>query len=311
MRNYVTKKDLSKANEAMDKLEKAYDKLDSIDTMTSMIDNVKSELESSILNRVKKIDFESKLKSYNNRYNNINSEIKLMQSKISDMVNDVRTSRSMIMNRVTIADFSYAKNDIINTHAKKDDLISTRSQIFPEIERFKKKIEEFEVSNIQNKDIINRFDEVICGKASKGELSNLKNSLSNYVDKTEFEAVHKFKDSVIEDLDLMYLRICDIHKEMGVTIEQIVSKSALEVHRKILNSLGGRPVDVDELKQCMDLKVDKIEFGKSNSLKADRTDFKGIISSLELMQKQLQNVASVLLDHFGSMISEGFNTKLG
>ena len=77
----------------------------------------------------------------------------------------------------------------------------------------------------------------------------------------------------------------------------MVDKASNEIRKQVLDSIGGKPVDVNEMKSLLDLKVDKADFNKYNSIKANRNEFKGITSSIEIIQKQMKNMIIILLDY--------------
>ena len=60
----------------------------------------------------------------------------------------------------------------------------------------------------------------------------------------------------------------------------------------------------------LDLKVDKSDFNKYNSIKANRNEFKGITSSIEVIQKQLKSMIIILLDHMDTLISDKNSSKI-
>jgi hypothetical protein len=113
-------------------------------------------------------------------------------------------------------------------------LLYIQCLIISDIENFKAKIEIFHSQNELTKEIVKRFDLIICEKASKIELQSLKSSLSNYVPLSRFEAISDFKSSVIEDLDLMYLRINDIKKDIKGNLSEMMAKATKEIYNRIV-----------------------------------------------------------------------------
>ena len=66
-------------------------------------------------------------------------------------------------------------------------------KVFPVIQDFRKRINEFDISNDEHKRIIKRFDEIICEKASKIDIQTLIKDLENYVTCEKYEEVMVFK----------------------------------------------------------------------------------------------------------------------
>ena len=90
----------------------------------------------------------------------------------------------------------------------------------------------------------------------------------------------------------------------------MVDKASNEIRKQVLDSIGGKPVDVNEMKSLLDLKVDKADFNKYNSIKANRNEFKGITSSIEIIQKQMKNMIIILLDYMDTWIPEKNITQI-
>jgi hypothetical protein len=133
MINYVTKRELHRAEETMSKLGKAYDKLNSIDSITGEISKVKSDLEGSILNCVRKIEFNSKMKNLENRMEKLTNEMNLIHLKNSRTDKSMEKLEALIWNRVTTSDFKYEINDIVNKYAKRSELQELSDQALREV----------------------------------------------------------------------------------------------------------------------------------------------------------------------------------
>ena len=208
--NTLQNKDIREVEEKIRKLEKAFQKLADIDVVTKEMSEIRSELEGSILSWVKRIELDKYFSNVDNRVNKINTELSLMLNKISKIDKEMRSMDVKLANRVIVSDYKYDTNLISKTYAKVTELNQTRNQVIPIVEDFKVLIESFKRSNEEHTEMIKRFDEILWDKASKVSITEIFKELTNYVTIEKFNSVSEFKNSVIEDLDLMYLRISDI-----------------------------------------------------------------------------------------------------
>jgi hypothetical protein len=85
----------------------------------------------------------------------------------------------------------------------------------------------------------------------------------------------------------------------------------LGLNALVITKEMGKPVNANELKGFLELKVDKSEFQKVGAMKVDRREFQGITDSIELVRKQLYNLTIVMIDNLANMIKEGVITKKG
>mmetsp|Transcript_29948 Transcript_29948/g.26510 ORF Transcript_29948/g.26510 Transcript_29948/m.26510 type:complete len:106 (+) Transcript_29948:314-631(+) len=104
----------------------------------------------------------------------------------------------------------------------------------------------------------------------------------------------KVKKTVTVDLDVMYKRITEIHGDIICRLEDMIEKISVDVKRNVLATMGGRPVDVEEMKQFLKLKVDKVEFNQLNNIKVDKQDFQGVQNQFDQLKSQLKNLAIII-----------------
>ena len=115
--------------------------------------------------------------------------------------------------------------------------------------------------------------------------------------------------TVSSDLELMYSRITDIHSEIIVKLDQMIEKASGDIKRNIINSMGGRPVDVEEMKQFLRLKVDKVEFNQLNGIKVDKIEFDLMTKIIEKLRSQLKNLAIIISNQMEIYIKENSNVS--
>lgn len=79
---------------------------------------------------------------------------------------------------------------------------------------------------------------------------------------------------------------------------QTVSKIARDSKDQILKSLGGKPVEPEELRSLLKLKADKEDITKIDHVKADKSDFEVNNSILEVMHSQINHIWLILWEYF-------------
>ena len=122
----------------------------------------------------------------------------------------------------------------------------------------------------------------------------MRKELNKYVTQQEYKNVKEFKGSVSKDLELMYMRITDIHEEIIFKLGKMVERASVDVKRNILTAMGGRPVDIKEMKEFLNLKVDKVEFNQLHCNKVDKEEFQFLNSSFEEMISLLKTLTIVI-----------------
>jgi hypothetical protein len=65
------------------------------------------------------------------------------------------------------------------------------------------------------------------------------------------------------------------------------------LNKQVLDSLGGKPVDINELKQLLSAKADKAEIGILNKMKADKHDTDGFQSIVKFVSTQTEHLLSL------------------
>ena len=112
--------------------------------------------------------------------------------------------------------------------------------------------------------MIKRFDQIICEKASRMDIKEIYSELTQYVKRSQFNTIFEFKEGirigVMEYIDLIHLKINEVKEGLTQELARMVFNKGNEVHREILEALGGKPIDRDELMLLLDVKVDKSDF---------------------------------------------------
>lgn len=67
----------------------------------------------------------------------------------------------------------------------------------------------------------------------------------------------------------------------------------LMIKKQVLDSLGGKPVDINELKQLLSAKADKSEIGILNKMKADKNETDGFQSIVTFVSTQIEHLLSL------------------
>ena len=164
--------------------------------------------------------------------------------------------------RLVISNMKWIKFTMITVNNA--ELEKTKRFVLPIVAEWKQKVETFEIENIQHKEMIKRFDQIICEKASRMDIKEIYSELTQYVKRSQFNTIFEFKEGirigVMEYIDLIHLKINEVKEGLTQELARMVFNKGNEVHREILEALGGKPIDRDELMLLLDVKVDKSDF---------------------------------------------------
>ena len=151
------------------------------------------------------------------------------------------------------------------------------------IDQFQIKIQSYDISHFEMKQIIKRFDEVglfyqlaqvILEKASKFSIEQLRVELNNYTKQFEFKNLHSKLKELDKEITEKLVDISSLIDKIKVDcLDELETKTATafrEIKKQVLDSLGGKPVDINELKTLLLVKADKSEIGILDKLKADK-----------------------------------------
>ena len=144
-----------------------------------------------------------------------------------------------------------------------------------------------------SKDIISRFDEIICDKASKFSLENVENRFKQYLKideftqaKTDLESqCDKIKDKFKSTLSEIRQVKSDCYKQTYLSM----SKAATDTKNEIFDKLGGIPIDRNELQKKLATKADKQSVERLDDVKLNKNDLDEL-DDIVLMQSKLEIV---------------------
>ena len=87
-------------------------------------------------------------------------------------------------------------------------------------------------------------------------------------------------------------------KEAKLKLTSVIQSIAKESKDQILSSLGGKPVEPEELKNLLRLKADKDDLFKMDITKADKNDIKNSLSIIEILHSQVSHIWLILCEFF-------------
>jgi len=160
--------------------------------------------------------------------------------------------------------------------------------------------------------VVRRFDEVLLEKASKFSVDHLREKMHSFI--TD-EHLQKYQQEMIKVKVSFDQKIQEVLKEMVSSRSDIfdemeikTNSAFIHIKKQVLDSLGGKPVDIDELKLLLNVKADKAEIGILDKLKADKGVTDGFESSIKFCMTQIEQFLTLIIENFKSDISNKSDT---
>ena len=162
----------------------------------------------------------------------------------------------------------------------------------------------------KSNDIISRFDEVMCDKASKFSLENLENKLKDsYLSTHEFQHIKSgfdkqcrfLKDRFDNSLQEIRQAKSDCYKQTYISM----TKAANNVKNEIIEKLGGRPIDHIELQERLSLKADKRFVEQLDDFKIDKAEVENYNDMISAQNKYTTQLLGILIEYFQLTVPKG------
>lgn len=174
------------------------------------------------------------------------------------------------------------------------NLADFEGKINPIVKQCKQKVNEWVSTCIENKSIIKRFDEVLCEKASKFSIDQLRREIDSCLKSEDL-------DKILEDSKAKYSELFEKFREVDQTIflietnlseelAEAMKKLDQEIKHKMLKEIGGKPLDKKEIMAMIECKVNKNDLYTSLKSKVGREDlfkFHGLIGKLHAYLKHV------------------------
>ena len=135
--------------------------------------------------------------NFNQQIESLQMDIKNIIEKIATASDDLKTMKtyseifnSKLKSKIEMPDVKKEVDMIWNQFSKfcsYEHIQKIERKIDPFIEIVSNKVSEFEKDNINNKEIIRRFDEILLDKASKFNITEIKSVIEGLLSKHSFE----------------------------------------------------------------------------------------------------------------------------
>lgn len=188
----------------------------------------------------------------------------------------------------------------------------------PLFEDWANRVAEYGLENKKCVQIIQRFDEVLCQKASKISLEELETKLDEYLTIEEFNSFQGFKTKLDEEFKTNIQKINSRFDEFTSSTRQLLASAILKITKEakdqVIQSLGGKPVEPQELHALLKLKANKEDFKKLGVFKADKAELETANYVIEILHNQINHLWLILKDFFKTQTenhnkSENLNNK--
>lgn len=143
---------------------------------------------------------------------------------------------------------------------------------------------------------------MLLEKASKIRVDELDQRFNLFVAKEDFGDYQDLKTQIEEQhvkmINQLKDKILEFDKNSKNRISNIIQNIAKDSRDQILKSLGGKPVEPEELRSLLKLKADREDILQINQKKAEKTDVKTTNSIIEILHNQINHICLILREYF-------------
>lgn len=201
---------------------------------------------------------------------------------------DVDVLRDLVQRKPWTADLKPIMKDL-GKRATKRELESLRNDSMPAIAESFRKINELKSELASFDRSLGRFDEIICEKASKEDIAEVKKSIKGFLDESKFtEKVKEFDEkfrltemkssSIVEEMSPIHAKIDNLHFQLNS------QKQESRDYKLVYNTLM-------DLRDRVDSKADLSDLVKIAEQSALWSDAQVLKQQSELMRRQVESTA--------------------
>ncbi|CAI2360509.1 unnamed protein product [Moneuplotes crassus] len=303
---------------------KKYGQIDELDSLRNKIDQV----EKSVNQKAFQSDVDEQMQKFRTDTNHSLSEkvnfvsmpgyfekydegIKYNTKKFIDLDRKIKELKRVDDNLKVQIDEKLVKIEFTNfqkaTQKKFEGCISFthledhRDYVDPKVVSCCTKVSDFRKEIDEAKEIIKRFDEVICEKASKFSVDDITHRLKKFLTKEEvikIEADYKREsDLLIQELKSMRKEYIEIKRGIIKENLSLLDKSSKDVEKRIINHLGGKPYSTYEIQEMLSHKADKTKMIFLDDLKADKVELENCKYVFSHNNSQMINLVAILIEY--------------
>ncbi|CAI2359596.1 unnamed protein product [Moneuplotes crassus] len=207
--------------------------------------------------------------------------------------------------------------DNFNNYCDFNHFDNYKASIKPMLRACELRVDKYGVENEKCVKIIQRFDEVLCQKASKFNFGQLEKDMKNYLKAEEFNEKFLEVKKELRNFEVERMKFNSKIDEIGSSVKQMIANSIIKISKEaknqLIDALGGKPVEPGELISLLKLKanVEVVEDIQIN--KADKAQIESTTSVLEIFHSQITHLCMILKDflklHISQMTKEDQATK--
>ena len=150
--------------------------------------------------------------------------------------------------------------------------------------------------------IIQRFDEVLWEKASKIWVNDVAKQFEDYISVEEFNIFQQMRNDTDKKFQAKLNNFDKKIEDLNTSTKQIIANSVIKISKEakdqLINTLGGRPVEPEELRALLKLKADKDDMHTLDFTKANRADIETTTSVLDILHSQMNHIWVILKSYF-------------
>ncbi|CAI2360376.1 unnamed protein product [Moneuplotes crassus] len=237
--NYAVKKEVKDIRtdfmSLSKKLKENYMDLNQLDYLKMKI---QKENQAEVARCAKKEEFLTHINNYEAFLNNFQKHKTLMLEEIGHLKNGERNLKTILDTKASLQDVDeiYIKFEDYGTNSAFQEL---REKVIPPVKSFESDILKFREQNLQHREIIFRFDEVITTKASKMDLKNLETKIGKtFIDRKQFSAYQSQTKTEIEEHYDYLIKLEDamdlLNHELNKEIYQAVRRATLPLTKAVM-----------------------------------------------------------------------------
>ncbi|CAI2387617.1 unnamed protein product [Moneuplotes crassus] len=294
LKNYAEDKKVAELQQKVDHIDQDLTTKATIEGSRADLDQLKSDIACVIQKLATKEDLKyeiqvqnAKLKAY------IKSQEKNRNFK--ELKEKVLYFHQKLANYPTITDMNKKVKEVwkhFDKFCSYDHIINFRAEMEPRINTCETCVQEFGEELSKNKEILQRFDEVLLEKAPKFAIQEIYSQLEQYTTLSKLgQAVERVEDVIRNkelDLKLKIQELQDVTEKIQTNFSTNIGKIAISVENRVIHQIKRSFIDREELNSCLKLKAQKEDLKNLEATKSDKIVTNENIVALNLLFKQLE-----------------------
>ena len=106
-------------------------------------------------------------------------------------------------------------------------------------------------------------------------------------------------------------RIGKVGTEISKEVALVIRKNTKEMQRQLLSLLGGKPLEMDEVKSLMAQKADRTDLASVAEAKSNKVDTEVSLKGIRVLHKQIEHLIVLVIESLRSSIPQAKETTNG